>query len=1367
MSQVSDSGPGPEGSPREIQEEAPPAEPSCPVVAFGASAGGLEAFQELLQNLPSDSGMAFVLVQHLDPHHHSLLTELLARSTPMPAVTVTDGVRIEPNHVYVIPPNSSMTITDGELRLNPRPAGQHMVIDDFFRSLAEHRGAKAIGVVLSGTASDGTLGLKAIKAAGGIAIAQDDSARFTAMPRSAIASGAVDLTLPPAGIAREIARLAGHPYIAQAAPPEVEKVEPQAPRAFPEILTVLRTATGVDFRLYKPATVQRRIQRRMALLQLADETQYAQRLREDRAAVKALFHDILINVTSFFREKPTFELLKRRVFPALLKDRAADDPVRVWVPGCSTGEEVYSTAISLIEAMRDAGVEFPVQLFGTDLDEEALESARMATYPEAIAADVSPDRLRRFFVRREGRYQIHRNVRDLCVFAQHNLVKDPPFSRLDLVSCQNVMIYFGPSLQARVLRLFHYGLKPDGYLALGLSESAGHEGDLFAPIERRVRIYVRKPGQSDISYLEVRRYEEPAKGEPPHAPPPHDGNESLRRVDQYILNRYSPAAVLVNADMNIQHFHGQTAPYLEHSGGQANLNLTRMLRGELTVAFTATFEKARRKNAAATSEPVRFSYMERIRTARITVSPFDLPGAAGQYLVVFEETRPEAAPAPAAPDGTPKKAGAMARRVKELEDELAATRHYLESLVEEQQATTEELKSANEEVQSSNEELQSTNEELLTAKEELQSTNEELTTLNEEMVSRNVELTQINNDLINLLSSVNFPIVMLDSHLRVRRFTPQAEKVLSLMPGDLGRPVSDFKPKIDIPDLERLLLDSIENLRVNEREVQDRAGRWYSLWVRPYRTTENKIDGAVMVLLDITERKQAAEARYRRLFEAAKDGILLADGETGVVLDMNPYLAKTFGLSRAAAIGRRYWELDVVADAGLDEPSFQELMENEVLLRSGSLAVRDERLEIEVVGNVYMEGGKRVAQFNIRDITERRRVEEAARRASDHAQQSQKMEAVGRLAGGVAHDFNNLLTGIMGYADLLLTQIPPEDPRHEEVEQIAKAAERASVLTRQLLAFGHKQITEEEVMDVGRVVLEMEQMIRVNVGGEIDLVIRTDPGIRPVKLDRTELEQVVLNLVINARDAMPNGGRLTVETGNAVVDQRFAREHPSVPPGDYVCLAVSDTGSGIDDETKARMFEPFYTTKPKGKGTGLGLSTIYSIVQRRRGYVVAVSELGKGTTFRIYLPPSQEKVKDDVAADVEPLPRGSETILLAEDEEMVRRLASRVLQESGYRVIEAPSGPEALRLASQSEGRIDLLLTDVVMPHMSGRELADRLVGLRPGLKVIYMSGHTEDAIVHHGVLDPGIVFVQKPFKPETLSRRVRETLDSDAGNTQ
>ncbi len=851
-----------------------------PIVGVGASAGGLEAFTQMLGALPLDTGMAFVLVQHLAPKHPSLLAEILARTTAMPVMEVQNEPRVKPNRVYVIPPDRNMVISRGVLKLLPREEarGRYRPIDFFFRSLAEEQGHRAIGVILSGTATDGTLGLEAIKAEGGITFAQDNTAQQSSMPQSAVASGCVDFVLPPDEIAREIGRIARHPFVA----PDRRKA-PAGEPDLSQILEILRKVKGVDFSLYKTSTLYRRITRRMVLHKMQELQDYARFLRKNAGEVEALYQDTLIRVTRFFRNPETFEALKAKVLPKLLKNRSGQEPLRVWVPGCSTGEEAYSIAIAFAELAAARGSsQLPVQVFATDLNEGCIDKARAGVYSRNIAHDVSPERLRRFFAEVEGSYRISKPIRDMCVFARHNLLTDPPFSQIDLISCRNLLIYLEPALQQKLVERLHYALKPAGFLLLGSSETIGSYRALFEAEDTRHKIYAKKPGTHRMVLGQpAGRYQ--GRAEPGHGPGRSQpaGADVQTEANRILLARYAPPGVLVNAGLEILQFRGDTGPYLAPAPGKASLNLLRMTREGLLVTLRAAINKAGKDNVPVREEGVRVKADGGTREVNLEVVPVKGSSAGeGGFLVLFEE------PAPPPPGSLPrgKKSRGMAsqpqakaaageeaveRENARLARELAATGEYLQSVIEQQEAANEELQSANEEVQSANEELQSINEELETSKEEIQSSNEELATVNDELQNRNLELNQLSNDLINLLGSVEMAIVMLGQDLRVRRFTPMAGEIFNLLPTDVGRPIGDIKLKLSVPDLEPFLAEVIDTASPREREVQDSQGRWYSLRVRPYRTLENKIEGVVILLVDVDKLKQLEEVLHQRVEELA------------------------------------------------------------------------------------------------------------------------------------------------------------------------------------------------------------------------------------------------------------------------------------------------------------------------------------------------------------------------------------------------------------------------------------------------------------------------------------------------------------------
>jgi two-component system CheB/CheR fusion protein len=827
--------------------------PEFNIVGVGASAGGFEAFAQVLDSLPADPKLAIVFVQHLAPKHASALPSLLTSHSRMPVTEAVEGVRLEPNRVYVVPPNVQMELVDGHLHLGPRPEDrtQYTPIDFFFRSLARTLRNHAIGVVLSGTASDGALGVREIKSMGGITVAQDPkTAKYDGMPRSAIATQMIDLVLTPKEIATKLVQIAKHPYSPPSPAGSKRHEEPAvSEEQLERVLRLLLPACGVDFMHYKTPTIVRRLFRRMTLLRMADAEAYITYLEQRSDEVVNLHNDLLIHVTHFFREPDSFAALAADVLPNI--DIRPDVPVRAWVAGCATGEEVYSLAILVHETLGDRLGEVRVQIFGTDVSDSAVEYARHGLYPTSIASDVSPERLRRFFTKIDGGYRVTKPLRDMCVFARQDLTRDPPFSRLDLICCRNVLIYLDTRLQKKLLSTFHYSLKPHGVLLLGHAESIGHNSELFALMDKKHRIFKKKPGAIPIA-AELDVATTPIRADP-MARPTSSSQAPTRAVlteaNRIVLDRYAPPSVLVDQNFHVVQFNGQTGLYLEPSPGEPSFHVLKLAREGLLHGLRTALQTARKTRKPTRRQGLRVRGGTQWHDIDLEVLPV-VQQSQTFYLVLFEQPQPklkkDTKPAKAG-----RRSGAQARRVTRLEEELAATREYLQSTIQEIEAANEELQSANEEILSSNEELQSTNEELDTAKEELQSTNEELNTVNDELHGRNEELTRVNADLLNLLASVQIAIVIVSRDLRIRRFTPMAEKVFNLIPTDLGRPFSQISPNIVSPELLSIVTDVIDSVTPAERTVYDNDGKAYSLRIRPYKSADNRIEGAVIALVDL------------------------------------------------------------------------------------------------------------------------------------------------------------------------------------------------------------------------------------------------------------------------------------------------------------------------------------------------------------------------------------------------------------------------------------------------------------------------------------------------------------------------------------
>jgi len=849
-------------------DERPAAERSAlerfPVVGVGGGAGGLEVFAEILECMPADLGIALVYVAAAGVRDGNAAA-LLAQRTQMPIVTVREPTGVVPNHVYLAPAGQRLVIAGHVLTPTPRglDEAEDPAIDRLFAALALDCHNCAIGLVLSGSGVDGALGLREIKSVGGITIVQDpETARHDGMARAAIATGFVDLVCEPHGIAEELQRLGRHPYVRRPVTRRAGDDLTIHHEQLHRIFTLLRGASGVDFTHYKPPTIRRRLQRRMVLHKLDSVEQYIKFMRENPDEVNRLYQDLLIHVTRFFRDPDSFKALVAEVFPKLVQGRRGINPIRIWLPGCSTGEEAYSVAIALLEHLGDEASGVPVQIFATDVSETAVEQARNGLYPETIAADLTPERLRRFFSKTDGRYRIAKVVRDLCVFARQDVTRDPPFSKLDLILCRNVLIYLGAVLQRKLMSVFHYALKPSGFLMLGGAETVGSQVDLFAVVDKKHRIFVKKVSDTPASmHMPLDYAPGAAPGRSARLPvEPHNGNTFQNEANRLVLERYGPPGVVVDDDFQIVQFRGKTGYYLEPAPGDAipGLNLLKMAREGLLHGLQTALYGARKGDCPVRKDGLRVVFDGHSRDVDLQVIPFSVAGGSRHYLVLFEDVTArgegEAPRAPAALGSVDD------QRIKQLQDELAASREYLQSIIQDLEAANEELQSANEEILSSNEEMQSTNEELDTAKEELQSTNEELNTVNEELYGRNEELSRVNSDLVNLLGCVEIAIVIVGADLGIRRFTPMAEKVLNLIPTDIGRPISQIRPNIECPGLEKMIARVIDTVTIHEVNVRDSEGRWYSLRIRPYKNVENRIDGAVLALFDIAGRRSVGHA---------------------------------------------------------------------------------------------------------------------------------------------------------------------------------------------------------------------------------------------------------------------------------------------------------------------------------------------------------------------------------------------------------------------------------------------------------------------------------------------------------------------------
>jgi two-component system CheB/CheR fusion protein len=831
-------------------------ETNFPVVGIGASAGGLDALRKLLENTPENTGLAFVVIQHLASGQESMLAEILSRSTKMKVQKIQNFMDIQPNQVYVIPSGKLLTLQKGIFKLQPKGLSLKP-IDEFLSSLAADKKTQAIGIVLSGTGTDGTEGLQLVKVEGGITFAQDPkSAQYPDMPRNAIESESVYFVLPPEKMGEELSRIASHPQIVRS---EIETAKQplETKDSAQTIFGLLKASFGVNFANYKTATTNRRISRRMVISKIETPQEYVAHLKTNPKELQSLFDDLLISVTSFFREPQTLEMLIEKVFPTLFEKNQNNRPVRIWIPGCSTGEEAYSIAIQIEEYLEEKNIaNVGIQIFGSDVNPKNVEKARKGLYIKNIENNVSKNRLQRFFTPINGSYQVNKQIRDMCIFAKHDLTKDPPFSNLDLIICRNVLIYFDNQLQEKILPMFHYGLKTNGYLVLGQSESVGKFTYLFETIEKRGVIFQKKLGINRVDL----QLEMPTQYPFVNYPKPISKNDPLNvlreTVDELLMTEHVPASIVLNTNLDILIFRGKVDPYLSVDSGDASFNVSKIVRKELRPTLQTAIYKSK-KESKTIRETIRLVQDKKPSIIQIQVTPIETSRIAERFfLVKFEETanRKRIAKKESHTLEEIDSQNAKDEQNKELSENLESTRQTLQAVIEQQEATNEELRSSMEEVQSSNEEMMSTNEELATAKEELQSTNEELTTLNDELKNRNLSLSVLNDDLANLMGNIDTAVVILDNEFRIRRFNSSAETLLRLMPSDVGVLITGIRLGIPIDDFEKVLKSAL-NLEVIREEIKTSTDHWYQMRIKPYLTEEKKTGGLVISFSDITEIK--------------------------------------------------------------------------------------------------------------------------------------------------------------------------------------------------------------------------------------------------------------------------------------------------------------------------------------------------------------------------------------------------------------------------------------------------------------------------------------------------------------------------------
>jgi two-component system CheB/CheR fusion protein len=1319
------------------------------IVGLGASAGGIEAVSQLLRALPEGTGMCFVVVQHLDPRRPSLLRDVLAQSTTMPVIEASSGMRLQAGHVYVIPPGTEMALRDRRFVIGAIEPDRktHRSIDLFLRSLAEEEKNCAIGVVLSGTGSDGTEGLRAVRAAGGIALVEDPaSARYPAMPESAIAAGAVDRVLSVPELAAELFALSRAPYLLSRDPAIPGPLGADQDALIGQVLGLVRGHSGSDFSEYKSTTFRRRLARRMLIRRTESLHGYLEVLRAEPAEVEALCRDVLIHVTEFFRDPEVFSALSQQVIPTILERHGKGQAIRVWVPGCSTGEEPYSIAIALLEALGDRATEIPVQIFATDLSGEMIDRARAGTYPDGAVHGLGSERLERFFTPVDGGgHRVNKAVRNLCVFVKHDLTRDPPFAHLDLISCRNVLIYFGAALQKRVFPLFHYCLGPGGFLLLGQAEVVPVAG-LFSAVDKGHKLYAKiglsrslavPPGRS-------RQIDGPA-GVVPALPVVEWASRDIeRQADTQLLGRYAPPGALVDERMDVVSLRGRTAPFLELRPGHPDLNLLALAHEGLGPALRSAFEKARKGMVTVRREAVEVSDGDEILRVNIEVMPVaGVPDKDRYFLVLFQH----AAALPAtATKGTRKGKGkgaakgravvgreaAHRRELARLREETEATREFVQSVLAERQRMNDEVTASNEELVASNEEMQSTNEELEAAQEELQSANEELTTVNDELQMRNQELGEVNSDLVNILASVDIPIVIISGDRRVRRFTPGATAMMNLIPSDVGRSIHDIRLNIQIDDLEPLIAEVIDTLVVKQLDVQNRQGRWFRMQIRPYRTVDNRLDGVVLSLTDIDLLKQAvgsATAAFDQvtaILQTIRVPVVVLDHQLRVRWANAAYLGAYPAGAPDDLVGADWlgssgglWNLPVITSA-LDHLLAREgdiAVETELRFRDGS------KRTVVVAGSVLRWAGEapHILVTPV-DVTEHAILLESANSARLEAERASKAKDL--FLAMLSHELRAPLHTITLHADLLLAGVAADPAR---AKRAAEAIVRAASSQEQIIS---------DLLDVSSIIAGKVSLVRRPLGlqavvsaaldavreraaaKQVELRDESESGPILVLGDSTRLQQIVGNLLTNAVKFTPAGGRVVIA---AVKDGAHAR------------ITVRDTGQGIAPEFLPHVFDRFAQADTSNArvhgGLGLGLAIVRDLTQLHQGTVTAESEgTGKGATFTVELPLHTVTIAEmgeetspwghDIRAVTAALAseergqlRGVK-VLVVDDDDEARAALTDILGYQGAEVRAVGGAADAMQ--ALSEFRPDVLLCDIAMPDEDGFKLIRRVRALEP-----------------------------------------------------
>jgi two-component system, chemotaxis family, CheB/CheR fusion protein len=1336
-----------------VYDEEPP-RLAFPVVGIGASAGGLEAAIEFFQNMRADSGMAFVLVQHLPPDRETLITEILSKKTTMPVLHVDDGLELQPNHVYCIRPGRTLLLQDGRFRLGEplvKPM-RNRPIDDFFKSLAEEQRERGIAIILSGMGSNGSAGAQAIKAVGGLCVAQDpETAAFPSMPRHLVDAGYADFILKPADMPEMLIGYAEHPYAREEGNDLVARALRREQQYIREILAVMRTRTRHDFSGYKKPTLLRRIQRRMGLARLTHLSDYVRLLRQTPGEVVALTDDLLIHVTGFFRDPEAWESLRELVIAPLIAGRDAGSTIRAWVTACASGEEAYTLAMLLIEESDRLGKPLDIKIFATDTADRTLQNARHGVYPGGIEAEIMPERLERFFQREDAVYRVRQELRERVIFAPQNVLRDPPFSRLDIVTCRNLLIYLEPELQQRVLSLLHFGLREGGALFLGTSETAAGNDGLFETIEKKARIFRRvgptRHGGVEFPIPQIAAARAEVKlGETRPVPPRPTLAQLTHRA---LLDHHTPAAVTIDREFRILYYHGNTAPYFAQPPGEPTRELLTVVRDTLRGGVRTALHRAIGHNAATQETGWIEDPDGKREQVAIRVSAIHPKSDLDCFIVSFQRFEAWAAEPVELPG-----------RGQENADDLRRVRDELQSTVEELQTSNEELKAAHEEVVSTNEEIQSTNEELETSREEMQSLNEELSTVNSQLQAKVEEYQAVSSDLASLLTSTDLAVLFLDTRFRIRRFTPQVSDLIDVISSDIGRPLSDLAQKFDDPDLLRDAAQVLERLVPSEHEVSVAGGRWFLRRITPYRTAENRIDGIVIAFVETTARRRAEQAlrrseeQFRRAIEEAPIPVLLL-AEDGEVLQLSSAWTRLTGHVIREVPTLEAWLHFVDAEsvptlrAGL-----QAVFSRPDARIDADLAIRTpnglRHWTLSASSPGVLPDGRRMCVGMAVDITDRKRAELELLASKEAVEAASAMKD--QFLANISHELRTPLSVILMWSKLLAGDEMAEADRKDAVDAIARSADAQRRLIEDLLdttriASGKLRVMLKPV-PLAQVVSAAADAIRPLAqvrNQKLTVAVADGPG--HVLGDSVRLEQVVWILLHNAVKFSPSGGEI-----------RLTLERQS----DLLVLTVQDDGPGIAADFLPRLFQPFVQAgDDKGSrarsGLGLGLSIAKSLVQMHGGTIQAVSSGSDhgGATFVVRIPVhtvSQDRSTTN-GKDNGRVLEGVVTFLI-EDNDDARRAIRRALERAGARVVAFESAEEAL--VAFREAAPSLVVSDIGLPGASGLELIEQIRAIEKqenlaSVRALALTARvtgTDQAAARASGFD---AFVAKPVEPESL----------------